>query len=173
MLVTPKSQPQERAQCPARTTYKRTILGERNPFSALRVSTISLRLRQHRRVIECGVVRDDHHAIGGGGGFFGGGFAGPAVDANDGDVRVAVSQPAPRCFSSSMMSSAGDSRTSSMSRLYATPMIWMREPFSGLPASFSAFCILSTTKCGIWPLMYPASSMKRASIPACLVFQER
>ena len=42
-----------------------------------------------------------------------------------------------------------------------------------LTASFSAFWTLSTTKCGICPLIWPASSMNRASMPACLVFHDR
>ncbi len=32
---------------------------------------------------------------------------------------------------------------------------------------------LPTTKWGIWPLMTPASSMKRDSKPYCFAFQER
>ena len=38
---------------------------------------------------------------------------------------------------------------------------------------FSASPILSTTKCGMPPLIWPASSMKRGSKPVCFAFHDR
>ena len=48
-----------------------------------------------------------------------------------------------------MTSSAGDSRMSSMSRLYAIPAIRIRAPFSERFRTFSASTILSTVAWGI------------------------
>ena len=72
-----------------------------------------------------------------------------------------------------MTSSAGDSRMSSMSRLYAMPATSTVAPFNGFLWTFSASAILSTVACGIAPLTCPASSMNRGSKPYCLAFHER
>ena len=49
-----------------------------------------------------------------------------------------------------MMRSAGDSRISPTPPLYATPMIAIREPRTGLEWSLSARVIFSTQKNGIF-----------------------
>jgi hypothetical protein len=60
-----------------------------------------------------------------------------------------------------MTSSAGLSRTSSMSFLYATPTTSARLPFTGFRSSFSARATLATTKAGIAVFTSPARSMNR------------
>ena len=60
-----------------------------------------------------------------------------------------------------MTSSAGLSRMSSMSRLYATPSTRIRLPFTAFRSSFSALVTFRTTNSGISELISLARSMKR------------
>jgi len=52
-------------------------------------------------------------------------------------------------------------------------MTWMRDPFTGLPTSFKRALHLVGHKVGHLAVDVPANSMKRASMPACLVFQPK
>ena|ERR1700733_3388426 len=50
--------------------------------------------------------------------------------SNEREIRVVVADQAPSCCNSSMIVSAGDSRRSSISFLYATPSMSTRDPLS-------------------------------------------
>ncbi len=51
--------------------------------------------------------------------------------------------------------------------------MWIREPLIAFFTVFSASPMRSTTKAGIEPLTWPASSMKRHSKPLCRAFHDR
>ncbi len=72
-----------------------------------------------------------------------------------------------------MISRAGLSRRSSMSRLYATPRTSTRLPFTGLESSLRASATLRTTKAGISELISLASSIIRVLYASVRIFQER
>ncbi len=83
------------------------------------------------------------------------------------------STSAPSRSSISMIVSAGDSRRSSTSRLYATPSTSTLAPRSAVPARSSARAVVFTTYAGIDSFTSPASSINRVATPNCFAFQLR
>ena len=78
---------------------------------------------------------------------------------------------APAFRSSEMIFSAGDSRTSPMSGLYATPSTRIREPFIAFCAPWlSAWEMSERQKYGISSLTLPASSMNSVWKPYSRAF---